>query len=130
MNNQKNVLIVDDTLNARKTIKTVLSDLDCRFVEASSGKQALRLASKERFSVVILDYGLPGGLSGIETLRKAKELKLKLPPVIMLTGFLEKSIEKEARSLGVFAFLTKAPLPGDRLKAVVLRALRQSGKKR
>jgi FixJ family two-component response regulator len=67
------------------------------------------------------------GFNGIQTLEKAKELKMKLPPVIFLTGFLDPSIEKKARDLGVFEFLTKDPLSGDDLRETVTRALNLTG---
>lgn len=128
MYRSKKVLIVDDTSNVRETIKVILSDLECQFLEASSGKQALSISKKKVIDVIILDYGLPAdGLNGIQTLERARQLNMRLPPVIILTGFLESSIEKKARELGVFEFLTKDPLPDERLKDAVLRALGTAG---
>lgn len=128
MNKKKGVLIVDDTPNVRETIKLVLSELDCKFFEATSGKQALSMSKKNAIDVIILDYGLPaGGLNGIQTLESARQSKMNLPPVIMLTGFLDPGIEKKARDLGVFEFLTKDPLPDDELKEAVVRALNLAG---
>ena len=124
MNKPKRVLIVDDTVNVRDTIKLILSDLGCLFSEATSGREALNIVKKTIVHVMILDYGLPAnGLNGIQTLETARRQNMSLPPVIFLTGFLEESIEKKARELGVFDFLTKDPLPDERLKDTVRKAL-------
>src|SRR2546423_9353645 len=115
------VLIIEDNRYARETIKNELSDLNYYFVEATSGEQALALINRQSFDAIILDIGLPG-ISGLEVLSGAKEVAPDLAPVIVLTGHLDSSIEKEAQRIGVFAYLTKAPLQIDELRHFIIEA--------
>lgn len=115
------ILIVEDNLYAREVIKEGLSDLNCSFTEAADGEQAIELLRRSSFDVVILDVGLPGR-SGLDTIRQAREENESLPPVIVLTGYLDASLEKEASERGVFQYLTKAPLQIDQLRTAVIKA--------
>jgi len=117
-----NVLIVEDGANARKTIRLALSSLDCRFAEAESGEDALRLIKKNAFDIIILDIRLKR-IDGIETLRRAKEIRPSLPPVIVVTGYPEISTAVDAGRLEVFDYLQKRPFDGEKLRQTVISAI-------
>lgn len=79
------VLVVDDEVTVRDLFKDLLNREKCLVKSVSSGEEALDLISKEHFDAVLLDIKL-SGISGIETLKKIREVKPDLT-VIMTTGF-------------------------------------------
>jgi DNA-binding response OmpR family regulator len=73
-----------------------------------------------------LDVGLPS-LNGLEVLQKARDLKLAIAPVIIVTGFPQQAHKRRAESLGAVAYLTKAPLSLDKLVDAITNALDSKG---
>lgn len=125
MDSQSTVLIVDDNALARETIKHILSELNCRCVEAETGEHALKLIQRTPLDAIILDLKLPG-IDGLETLRRAAEKRPSLAPVIVLTGYARFDTAFEAGRLDVFDYIEKADLSGGALKDAVGRALRSN----
>ncbi len=119
---QTRVLIVEDEISLRKLL--VQSATNWGFVVSSawSGEDAIRLNNAEPFDLVILDYHLPR-MDGIETLRR---LRARAPNIgaIMLTGFGNIDVAKQAMHLDVVEFLTK-PCNQGQLEQALDRALRR-----
>lgn len=118
------VLIVEDKPDWRETIKMVLSDLNCKFLEAANGDAALRLIKRMQFDVITLDLKLPGRMNGIDLLKQAKQIEPNLAPVIIVTGHPETETALNAGWLNVFAYLEKKPFDGDKLKDMVVKAMK------
>ncbi len=102
---RKMVLLVDDEAVLREMMKTVL-EWKCavKAFEAGSGEQALRMAKRRDFDLVISDYGRPG-MDGLTFLREFKAQHPRVP-VIMLTGQ-AAAIRQRARRLGASSILSK-----------------------
>ena len=84
----KTILIVDDTLTIVEYIKNVLSIVDpfFLFITARNGKDAYRLAIKEKPDIIIMDRELPE-MDGIDTLIRLKRInETKNIPVIIITS--------------------------------------------
>lgn len=88
---------------------------------ATSGLEALEKVQAGTFDVVILDVMMPG-MSGIETLRRIKELDSTLP-VIILTGHANSKVLIEGMEYGAFDYLLK-PVGTDELYFKVLDAVK------
>jgi len=71
-----NVLWADDEIDLLKPHILFLKDKGYDVHTATSGDEALELAEKNDYSVVLLDENMPG-LSGLETLN---QLKIKNTP--------------------------------------------------
>ena len=116
----KPVLVVDD----ENVIRTVLSEtLEYDGFEvqtAEAGAEAIELLEAGGFGVAILDKNLPGKLSGLDILHRAKEIS-PLTRVIILTGFPSKDSAVAALKDGAFDYLEK-PIDNDLLSAQVRRA--------
>lgn len=117
------VLIIDDRIVVRETLRNVLLDFDCVFSEASTGIQALDLIRNDAFDLIFLDLRLPD-CSGIDVLREARKLSKPLGKVITLTGFPEHGTQAEAESLGIFKYLTK-PIDWNELRSAFVEAIRK-----
>jgi PAS domain S-box-containing protein len=88
----KNLLIIEDNDNARKSIRVLIGNGDVQCFEAGTGKQALSVFKENPVDCIILDLGLPD-MSGFELINKLGKLKGKnLPPIIIYTG---KELNKE-----------------------------------
>jgi len=84
----KRILVVDDDSSARESI-TLLLRIDRHVVtEATNGKEAIDLVSRQSFDLVILDFAMPGMLGG----EVALGIKCIAPalPILMITAYLEK----------------------------------------
>jgi CheY-like chemotaxis protein len=79
------VLIVDDDAALRESLAETLTDLGHTPRLASSGREGLAALSDE-IDAVLLDLRMPGGLDGIDVLRRIRSQQ-DAPPVVVLTAF-------------------------------------------
>ncbi|GIW39895.1 MAG: acetoacetate metabolism regulatory protein AtoC [Candidatus Binatia bacterium] len=115
------VLIVDDELSVRESLRMVLKQ---KFepVPAASGEEALAVLSREDIPVVLLDILMPG-MDGIEVLEKIRSLR-PATQVVMVTATKTVKTAVQAMKLGAADYVTK-PFDVDELELIVERALRQ-----
>ena len=121
MDKSARVLIVDDKINVRTTIKNSLLGFVCNFFEAGCEETALDLIENNIFDVIFLDLKIPGS-SGLEIYKKAKQIQPNLGKVIVLTGYPEPETAAEAEELGVFAYLSKASIDRDIIRKTFTKA--------
>lgn len=120
------VLIVDDDAALRDGLAETLADLGHRTIEAASGPEALaRLDGPEPIAAVLLDLRMPGGMDGLEVLRRIRA-RTGAPPVTILTAHAGAANTIEAMRLGAFDHLTK-PIGRDDVVDLIGRMLRVAG---
>jgi two-component system nitrogen regulation response regulator NtrX len=115
-----NILIVDDEVSIRRSLKGVLEDEGYAALQAESGESCLETLRKQAFDVVLLDVWLPG-IDGLETLGKIRELD-NAPEVIMISGHGTIETAVRATKLGAYDFLEK-PLSIDKTLILVKHAI-------
>jgi len=115
------VLLVDDEALARKLYEDLLTEHGFQVTAAASGEEALALAAKVTFDVVVLDIVMPG-MSGLEVLARLRETQPDCP-VLMLTGYVTSQNAIAALKLGAFDFLVKG-LDSALVVLAIHRALR------
>ena len=99
-------LITDDSMVARMLLKRILQETKAIIVEKESGEATLaELAQVQDYDVVFLDITMPG-LSGLETLRRIKQILPNLP-VVMVTADIQKQTIAEAMAAGAFEVIRK-----------------------
>jgi DNA-binding NtrC family response regulator len=123
--NSHRILIVDDDPGQRSLLDTFLKSQGFDTVIASSGDQALRLLSYEPVDMMISDVRMPG-LSGLETLRRARVTNTRLP-ILLVTAYADIREAVGAMRDGAVNYLSK-PIDLDELLANVQLAL-GTGKK-
>ena len=99
------ILIIDDDAAMRDGLFETLTDLGHVPRTASSGREGLAALSDD-VDAVLLDLRMPGGMDGIEVLRRIRAVR-NPPPVIVLTAFASAENTIEAMRLGAFDHLTK-----------------------
>ena len=67
--------------------------------EASTGDEAIELASQNDPKVVVMDYRMPG-MNGLVAARKIREERPD-QAIILYTAYLDPGLEEEAREAGV-----------------------------
>jgi two-component system nitrogen regulation response regulator GlnG len=115
------ILVVDDEADIRRAFHRTLASDALQVVDAANGEEAIRMIAKERPNLVIMDIRM-GTTSGLDTLRKLRELDPKLL-VIMMTGVGTTQTAIEAMKLGAYDYVLK-PLEVPRLKALIDSALK------
>jgi len=80
------ILAIDDEKANRELLRRRLERQGYTVHLGDSGKQCLKLVSKTRFDLILLDLGMPG-MDGIEVLQKLKQDPVhRSIPVIMVSG--------------------------------------------
>jgi signal transduction histidine kinase len=114
------LLLVDDKRENLLSLQVILANQGYEFVEASSGKEALRILLKSQdFAIILMDVQMPI-MDGFETAELIRESdKLKHVPIIFLTANMNTSeyIFKGYQA-GAVDYMIK-PLSGEILKAKV-----------
>ena len=120
------ILVVDDDPSIVDLATAVLGSAAYAVAAARTGSDALRLARRERFDLVLLDINMPE-MDGWETLRliKADEAIRDLP-VVMFSVKGEVRDKVHGLQEGAVDYLTK-PFEVDELLTRVRRVLGETG---
>ncbi|MBU0993005.1 MAG: response regulator [Proteobacteria bacterium] len=95
------VLVLDDEVSIRESIKQFLSDFDFDVMTAETGEDALKRVYENTFDVAIVDMRLPE-MSGDMFILKAHEIKKELKYLIM-TGSVDFQIHPDLVRIGITA---------------------------
>lgn len=107
MNNKRLILIVDDSPNNQRIIRTILSNENYEIAEALSGKLALEFVNKRIPDIILLDIMMPG-MDGFEVKRILNESAFhKDIPVIFITALEEPENKARGFDLGGRDYLVK-----------------------
>lgn len=114
------VLIIDDEEGIRDSLSGILEDDGYSVLTTSSGEEAISKIAETTPDIIFLDIWL-GGMSGIDTLSKIKEINSDIP-VIMISGHGNIEIAVNAIKNGAYDFLEK-PLSLEKVLLVTTRAI-------
>lgn len=121
------VLIVDDVRGLRVLLRLALEESgEFRIVgEAGDGEEAIAKARELQPRLVLLDLAMPrmDGLEALPLLRAASPGSV----VVVLSGFAEAAVGRQARDAGAAAFIEKGLVPAQlvaRLKETLRAASR------
>lgn len=118
------ILIVDDEINIRLMLHTLLEAEGYSLSEASNGREALDEIERTPFDLVLLDLNMPvlDGMSVLEHLN-ASQAKTK-PRVIVLSAYGSVAAAVKATRLGALDFLEKPATP-EELRETVAAVLKE-----
>jgi CheY-like chemotaxis protein len=118
--NLPSLLITDDDASFRQTLRELFEPEGFRTLLAGDGEEALRIVRNDRIDLVLLDMHMPK-LSGLETLRRVKQLRALLPCILMSADLTEVIVE-QARREQAFSVLAK-PVTRRQVTGIVRQAL-------
>lgn len=104
MGNQGSILIVDDEVGPRESLRMILKPI-YEVYTASNGHEALQFISREKIDLVTLDLKMPG-ISGIDVLKEIKKLHSDIE-VVIITGYGTLTNAVEAIRYGAVDFISK-----------------------
>ena len=122
MKNRKKILIVDDEMSVRNSLREWFLEDGFSVETAENGNAALQLMHSGPYDIVIIDLKMPG-MDGITLERRIREID-KDAAIIILTAFASVETAVEALKLGAFDYVTK-PVDPDELSHTVQNALKQ-----
>ena len=116
MNNNKNILVVDDSDDLTNVIAEFLGIYGYQVFTANDGCDALERMEKKDFDAVVSDIHMPR-MDGFTLMT---EIKSRYPqtPIILITGFSVSEAKKMAFEKGADAFVAK-PFHLKELKNVI-----------
>ena len=124
---KKRVLVVDDELDMRTFVATLLETSGFKPLVAEDGIQGLEMARRDKPALIILDIMMPKE-SGITMYRSLKgDPALKDIPVIMLSALAKKTFLHSQSVLDAYkdekipepaAYIEKPPEPEELLEAI------------
>ena len=104
----KNILIVEDQVEALKLLGMVLRAEDRKIFLSESGEEALEIAHKTIPDLVLLDIMLPGGIDGYEVARSLKnDPTTAMCSIVVMTAKVQEQDRIEAFKAGADDFISK-----------------------
>jgi CheY-like chemotaxis protein len=121
--------VVDDSEHMRTLLGRLLLRMGIKAEGYEDGSKALAAVEAEKPDVILTDYSMEpmDGLTFLRALRHLKNDKVRMTPVIMITGHAERERIKSARDAGVNEILVKPVTQGGiqtRIEEVILRPRR------
>ncbi|MGE5311181.1 MAG: response regulator [Nitrospirota bacterium] len=124
---KKTVLVVDDEMDMRTFISTLLETSGYRALVATNGEEGIKKAREHRPAVIILDVMMPKE-GGVQMYRELKtDEQLKGIPVIMLSAIAKKTFFHSQKMLNTYrgqvvpepeAYIEKPPETEQLLKVL------------
>jgi len=115
-----NILIVDDSGFARRTLRQMLESAGHSVQEAANGNDALERYFLKRPDLVLLDIVMEG-MSGLEVLPRIKEMDPDAR-VVVASADVQTSTRAEAQAAGAIGFINK-PFVREQVLATVSNVL-------
>lgn len=123
---KKKILIVEDEIVMRESVRDWLTedgyDVEC----VESGEKALARIKEEEFGVIVLDLRLPG-IDGLQVYEHVKEVTPETKGVI-ITAYPSKDTWEKAQKLGLLDYLSK-PFKVEDLEKLIDKALGEAEEK-
>jgi len=99
------ILVVDDEESIRTLLQKVLAREERTILMAEEGALAIKMFRRERPDITILDLRMPD-VSGIDILKEIRAID-PVATVIVYSGALGETMERQLRALGVNDFVAK-----------------------
>ncbi len=104
--NQRRVLVVDDSLTARRALSKVMQTLGYQVVEAGDGIKAIELLRKQSFDLVLTDLDMPK-MGGLELLLDMQSGSYCDAAKVVVSSRDEQMFREQAAEAGANDYITK-----------------------
>lgn len=116
------ILISDDSISIRQMLTFTLTEAKHEVIKTNNGLQALELAKKNQFDLIITDINMPL-LDGLSLVRKLRTLPgYEFRPILLLTTETDPEKKKIAKMMGATGWIVK-PFNPEKLLAAVRKVL-------
>jgi DNA-binding NtrC family response regulator len=124
MSKHLSVLLLDDEPIVGRRLKPALDKIGCAVEVFEDPRAAVARIDEKEFDVVVTDIRMEG-IDGIQVLEHVRD-KWPRTRVILITGYAEMDLAREAMDKGVFDFIAK-PFRPDDLRQIIARAAETLG---
>ncbi|HEY5683371.1 MAG: response regulator [Gammaproteobacteria bacterium] len=116
------ILTVDDTASMRQMISFTLNSVGHEVIQASDGKEALKLLQGKKVDLVIADINMPNmdGITLVKSLREQAEYKFI--PILVLTTESQEAKRQQGKVAGATGWIVK-PFNPEQLLTIVNKVL-------
>ncbi len=105
--NQKNILVIDDSITTRTLEKNILSSAGFNVITANNPIDALKKINEIHFDIILTDIEMPE-MSGLEFLSQMKTNELYADvPIVVMSSLGDESQKRKAHSLGAEKYVVK-----------------------
>lgn len=102
------ILLVEDQDSIRSMIETLVKARGHEVLTASSGAEAIELATLEPPDLMLLDLMMPGAFDGIDVCEKLRgQPETSRLPIVIVTAVTEDATRQRALAAGATAYYTK-----------------------
>ena len=116
------ILAVDDSAAMRQMVGITLTGAGHQVQQANDGCEALEIAEKQKFDLVITDVNMPN-MDGITLVRELRNrASYKYVPLLVLTTEATTERKQQGKAAGATGWLVK-PFNPERLLATVAKVL-------
>jgi two-component system, chemotaxis family, chemotaxis protein CheY len=116
------ILAVDDSAAMRQMVGITLTGAGHEVEHACDGREALAIADRRTFDLVITDVNMPN-MDGITLVRELRtRASYRYVPLLMLTTEASAERKQEGRAAGATGWLVK-PFNPERLLAIIAKVL-------
>lgn len=117
------LLITDDDGDLRETLRAAFEGRGFRALAACDGEEALEIVQNVQVHLLLVDMYMPR-LSGLDTLRRVRQIRHQLPCILM-SADLDDRLAEEALRARAFRVFSK-PVRFSELTGSVHQALQQT----
>ncbi len=111
----KKILVVDDEIGIRQSLKKILEKEGYEVLTASNGEEAFKIIRSDAVDLLISDIRM-AGMDGLELLKVCKSVS-PYTEVIMITGYAAVDTAVDSMKQGAYDYITKPFKKADIVKA-------------
>lgn len=114
------ILCIEDDQDTREMLRLLLEHFGYEVITPDKAEQALSIALKGRFDLLLCDNWMPG-MSGVDLTREVRKTNSRTP-IVFYSGAASASDIEEALKAGAQAYLVK-PVDIDRLLSEIQKLI-------
>jgi DNA-binding response OmpR family regulator len=122
------ILLCEDQDAIRRMVEALVGASGHEVMGVRTGAEAIELALKERFDVLLLDLMLPGSMDGFEVCQRLRADPTTALPIVVISALDDRESRERATGLGATAYYSKPFRPLELLEYIGgLEARRRGG---
>lgn len=116
------ILIVDDSISIRQSVRFVLEENGYTVFEAGDGVEGLKRLEEQKVQLVITDVNMPN-MDGLTFVKKIRQTDgIKFIPILVLTTESQGAVVDEGKKAGATGWIVK-PFNNDKLLETIKKVL-------
>ena len=115
---KQRILVVEDQADSRRIMRDLLASAGFEVLEATSGREGVEMAARERPDLILMDLQLPV-IDGLEATRQIKaDPGMQATPVIAVTSYALSGDNEKAMAAGCDGYFSKPVSPRELLAKI------------